>query len=242
MTIYSAAELFDACKVLFGSQIGVSIEFLRYLRPAGIKDAYWRRARETHPDRASILGVNEKVLTEQFKAVSVAYERLMAAVKGDGTILIQQDPSGTNLSGHPACTPKATQGFNNRFYQGSLPRWKLLIGQYLYYSGLISWGALIDAIASQRRQRPLIGRIALDWGLLTDHDIGKILMHRQFNEKFGDCALRHGFLTDFHLKTLLFRQQLLQRPIGNYFRKYGFSESVMDRLVAEQQIHNRRFS
>ena len=32
--------------------IDVSVEFLRYLKPSGVKAAYRKRALETHPDRA----------------------------------------------------------------------------------------------------------------------------------------------------------------------------------------------
>lgn len=240
MTPSSPSELFDACAVLFGPDIDVSLEFLRYLRPAGIKDAYWRRALETHPDRAGILGESQAVLTERFQAVTAAYARLMAAVKGDGTLHVGQEAAPAHPPGPaPGQGPVAPRRFEDRYFRGPLPRWPLRIGQYLYYSGRISYGALIEAITLQRRQRPLIGKIALDWGLLTPRDLGQILTQRGLHEKFGDCALRRGYLTPFNLKTLLFRQQTLQQPIGTYWRKYGFSESLMQHLVAEQRRHNR---
>ena len=47
-------DLFNACESLFGTDIDVSVEFLRYLKPAGVKAAYRKKALETHPDRAII--------------------------------------------------------------------------------------------------------------------------------------------------------------------------------------------
>ena len=51
----SRQDLFKACESLFGTEIDISIEFLRYLKPAGVKAAYRKKAMETHPDRAAAL-------------------------------------------------------------------------------------------------------------------------------------------------------------------------------------------
>jgi len=37
-------DLFKACESLFGTDIDVSVEFLRYLKPDGVKAAYRKRA------------------------------------------------------------------------------------------------------------------------------------------------------------------------------------------------------
>ncbi len=67
-----------------------------------------------------------------------------------------------------------------------------VIRPVLFYSGLVSWKTYIKALIWQRRQRPLIGQIALHWGLLTLPDIRDILAARRLGEKFGESAVRQG--------------------------------------------------
>ena len=243
---YTVSELFDACGVLFGPEVEVSIEFLKYLQPSGIKDAYRCQVFETHPDRAAALGKDEKFLNERFKSLTQAYERLTAAIKGDGRVLMQQPkprppkrragyrkpPEKPNTNPYPG---------NDHFYfnKGTVPKRKLLIGQYLYYSGYISWNTLIEIIVRQRKDRPPIGRIAVNWGLIDSDILQYILVNRKFNEKFGDYAVRNGYFTQRNLLALLYKQKKLQRPIGHYLLKYGFRPDVLEQLVKKQKIHNR---
>ena len=51
-------DLFKACESLFGTDIDASVDFLRYLKPDGVKAAYRKRALETHPDRARVVPEN----------------------------------------------------------------------------------------------------------------------------------------------------------------------------------------
>lgn len=241
---FTASELLDACGVLFGPEVEVSIEFLKYLQPSGIKDAYRCQAFETHPDRATALGKDEEFLNERFKTLTQAYECLIASIKGDGRVLMQQSKPRTSMrrSGYrkPPKKPNPSPG-NDHFYfdKGTVPKRKLLIGQYLYYSGYISWNTLIEIIVRQRRDRPRIGQIAVNWGLIDSDLLQYILANRKFNEKFGDYSVRNGYFTQLNLLALLYKQKKLQRPIGHYLLKYGFRPDVLERLVKKQKIHNR---
>ncbi|WP_321495133.1 J domain-containing protein [uncultured Desulfobacter sp.] len=245
MNSYStASELFDACGVLFGPEVEVSLEFLKYLKPSGIKDAYRCQVFETHPDRAAALGLDETILNERFQTLTQAYERLIAAIKGDGRVLMQLSKP---------CPPKRPAEYwkplkkfnsnpgNDHFYsnKGTIPKRKLLIGQYLYYSRYISWNTLIDIIVRQRRDRPPIGQIAVSLGLIDSGQLKYILTHRKFNERFGDYAVRNEYFTQRNLLALLYKQKNLQRPIGHYLLKYGFRHDVLERLAKQQKIHNR---
>jgi hypothetical protein len=245
MNQYStASQLFDACGVLFGPEVNVSIEFLKYLQPSGIKDAYRCQALKMHPDRAAVLGQDEDVLNDRFNALTQAYECLIGAIKGDGRVLIQQSTPRAS-SGRPRYrntseTSESNPG-NDHFYSqdATVPKRKLLIGQYLYYSGYISWKTLIDIIVRQRRDRPRIGQIALDWGLIDPDQLIHILTNRSVNEKFGDYAVRNAYFTERILLAILYKQKKLQRPIGHYLLKYGFGPGVLERLVKKQKRHNR---
>lgn len=236
--MYTTTELFEACSILFGPEISVSIDFLKYLRPSGIKDAYWRRALETHPDRARVMGEDEARMNERFKKINEAYECLISAIKEDGTVLMEEERLFRSA---PAPRSRPREARNDHFYKGRVPDRMLPIGQFLYYSGLISWNALIESLMRQKKQRPLIGQIAQKWGLLTPEDIRQILRKRHYQERFGDCALRIGYITSFNLISLVGKQRRLQRPLGEYLTQYGLTRKTMDEMVEKQRRHNRRF-
>jgi hypothetical protein len=114
-----------------------------------------------------------------------------------------------------------------------------MIGQFLYYSGLISWRTLIEAICWQWRQRPPIGKIAIAWGLISSQDVIRILTVRNLNEKFGECALRIGYISNFELLALVGKQRQLQRPLGEYFIISGIlSTTDIMSMADKQQLHN----
>nr|WP_319490340.1 hypothetical protein [uncultured Desulfobacter sp.] len=245
MTQYStASQLFDACGVLFGPEVNVSLEFLKYLRPSGIKDAYRCQAFKMHPDRAAALGQDEDILNDRFNTLTQAYECLIGAIKGDGRVLMRQSNSRVSRTRPGYRRTAETSGSNpgnDHFYSSnaSVPKKKLLIGQYLYYSGYISWKTLIEIIVRQRKDRPPIGQIALDCGLIDSDQLWYILAHRHVNEKFGDCAVRNEYFTQRNLLVLLYKQKKLQHPIGHYLLEYGFGPGALDRLVKKQKRHNR---
>ena len=114
------------------------------------------------------------------------------------------------------------------------------LGVSLYYSGTVSWRNLIEAISWQRQQRPKIGQIAVDWDMLTHKDIIMLLTNRTLNERFGECALRMGYITGFEHIALIGKQRRLQRQIGEYFVNKGiFSSREISHMVHKQRIHNR---
>jgi hypothetical protein len=69
---------FRSLRILFGTDLNPSREFLDYLQLSGLKSAYRRRAMETHPDRISAMealpGRQDDV---SFPAVCEAYEDLL---------------------------------------------------------------------------------------------------------------------------------------------------------------------
>nr|WP_319392168.1 hypothetical protein [uncultured Desulfobacter sp.] len=245
MNQYStASQLFDACGVLFGPEVNVSIEFLKYLQPSGIKDAYRCQAFKMHPDRAAALGQEEDVLNDRFNTLTQAYECLIGAIKGDGEVLMQPSTPRASRGRQRYRTPFETSDpgpGDDHFYspKATMPKRKLLIGQYLYYSGYISWKTLIEIIVRQRRGRPPIGRIARDLGLIDSDQLVHILANRNVSEKFGDYAVRNAYFTQRSLLAILYKQKKLQRPIGHYLLKYGFGPGVLERLVKKQKRHNR---
>jgi hypothetical protein len=237
-------NLIKDCYLLFDSEISNHVDFLNSLSSLELKSAYRKKAFETHPDRAITLGKNRDRMDERFKDVITAYERLHSFIQTEKKIILkgevrrkkhvrrtnrqtrtkQESSSGYSIK----CDTKKTRQIeikprnsSERFYKGNIPKRKLLIGQFLYYSGLISWKTLFDAVYWQRKQRPIIGKIALDWGILTSDEIHRILTERSYKDNFGEYALRNGFITYFEFMAIIGKQKKLQPPIGKYFIQQG---------------------
>ena len=251
----SDVELFDACRTIFGSQVNISTEFLHYLQPIGVKSAYKKRALETHPDRAKQIGDSTRKLHEEFRSVKHAYELLLSYMENK-TRRIVSDPVfvGRHTHGHyqhsrqykqPYCDQSQYQSQQHRrsavdhFYRGPIPRRNLMLGQYLYYAGRISWRMLIEAISWQRTLRPCIGQIAMQSGFLTQRDVVNILTERRIEERFGECAVRIGYITPIEQTTLVTRQSRQQRRIGEYFISQKLlSEDELASLADRHRMHN----
>jgi hypothetical protein len=235
-------DLFKACESLFGTDIDVSVEFLRYLKPSGIKAAFRKKALETHPDRAIMLAGHVDSLEIRFKEINLAYQLLKEFLNCPWKYQLGEDGSicRSKWPVRPAAKSNYSAHEETR-YCGRVPQRSLLLGQYLYYSGHISLATLIKAIVWQRLQRPSIGSIAADWDLLLPQNIIDILRGRRYGEKFGECALRCGYISKYQLALLLNRQKTIQPQIGKYFIEQGIISSFqLYRMIEEMKKHNRR--
>ena len=257
----SRQDLFKACESLFGTDIDVTVEFLRYLKPAGVKAAYRKKALETHPDRAAVVSADPNFLEKRFKEINLAYQLLLDfmahpwkySLDEKGTLYVKKQPPRqarpvrpTGPVVRPSPRPKATRPHFNAhcepFYAGRMPQRRLLFGQFLYYSGQVSLSTLIKAIVWQRLQRPSLGAMAMSWGWLQGADVLDILRCRTYGEKFGECAMRLGRLSRYQVSKLLEKQKNIQPLIGKYF----IDQSLMDstqifKRIVDMKVHNRKF-
>jgi len=261
----STAELLSACSTIFGQEINATRDFLHYIQLSGLKTAYRKRALETHPDRARALGIFSDDLNEKFREVRQAYEMLLSFLEGGGKCYLK-DTVFTRRQKRPTPSyhyrPKtaAQHDFREKaysrkssdkstywnkkardhFFSGCIPNRELLLCQFLYYSGTISWRMFIDSIAWQRKQRPRMGELAVDWNILAPEQVVKILSERTLNEKFGECARRIGMINNFQHLALLGKQKLLQRPIGDFFIQNSILTPMqIDSLVNKKTLHNK---
>jgi len=90
-SVTSSTDIFNACRVLFGPGVRLSIDFLRGLEPLSLKSAYRKKVFETHPDRANILGASQAEMNRRFQEVILAYEVLSPVIKGDRKIVLSMD-------------------------------------------------------------------------------------------------------------------------------------------------------
>jgi hypothetical protein len=204
-----------------------------------VKTAYRKLVMETHPDRAYHIGVNEAILEERFKEVHRAYEQVFSYIQEPDRYILTMPPGSFYRSNRPATKTSSPQ--HQHFYKGQIPSRKIFIGQFLYYSGVISMRQMWDAVVWQKIQRPRLGDIARQLRWLSPFDIQNILRQRKRGELFGEFGLRKGLLSFYQVLVLLGRQKILQPRIGNYFIERGILlPKKLDTMEAALKDHNRR--
>ncbi|MBA4369687.1 MAG: hypothetical protein C0403_18840 [Desulfobacterium sp.] len=241
----SKLDILSAYSILFDSSIDFSTTYLNALQPDELKTAFRKKALATHPDRSTTLGLAESELQVRFQEVSKAYEVLKFYVtkKKEKPLANPVNRAGVrkaeNFARKKNCERKWKE---DHFFQGKLPDRRLKIGQFLYYSKIISWQTLIDAIVWQKKQRPLFGQIAKDWGYLTSEDVVRIISQKSYQDRFGDYALRNGYLTSFQQMAIAGRQRICQPLIGSHFIRKGIVTEFQLKTLSEQvQSHNMKY-
>lgn len=233
--------MLKACRTLFGAEVWLDRRFLFYLQHDGAKAAFRKRVKETHPDRFPSEPQIQRRQSEQFQAVTRAYDLIADFLKKrDHSV---RPPQGATK---PAASPHASShrhraSADTGSRRGPLPGRTYQIGLFLYAQGLIPYRALIEALVWQRRQRPTIGETARRWGWLSDAQIRSILNHRSPHHLFGEKGVELGLLTPFQVRTLLFYQRHHHRRLGQYFVEQGLlTGEQLDELVRELDAHNAR--
>lgn len=256
-------EVVRAGTVIFGPTFAVAAQAGGWR--AELRNAFRRRALETHPDRAAALGRSETELLREFRAVAEAHE-VLARLHGQPLPLLpsppparppRQPPPGARAAppqgrspGPPGDPPRGPPAgppphAAPPWAAGGLPRRKLRLAEFLYYSGRVSWQHFVGAIAWQRGQRPAVGRIAVGFGFLERGQIAEILERRRqegaVREPFGQFAVQRGYLTTFQVLALLGQQLRLQQPIGRYFLDQRLVDAgELDEARAAIFRHNAR--
>lgn len=301
---------------------------VRNLDQRSLKQAYRRRAQETHPDRAHLRAATSVDSETEFRSVVAAYELLKLVQQGavDVHLVTRQAPSAaanasrrdadsrasqaaakaakarqqaeaqarsrseearkrsearqsrSSSAGNGHAADRKTNGsadtqnyqqrsteraeawgkfwrnasgaakFNpnsDHYFEQPIPSRQLPFGQFLYYSGAISWRQLIDALVWQRQQRPMIGQLARSWGILSEEQVHSVLEHRRrsgrYDVKFADFAEELGFLSAQDKLALCGRMKMLQKPLGQYFVETGvFTKVEINERLAAHRRHNWR--
>lgn len=227
-------EITSALRLLYGEQVSVRPELLGQLDPEGLKVAFRKRAMELHPDRAKIIGKSSDELSELFKDVQTAYEQLRELL---GPSFEASRHFGQTVKPHMGWTKAPGE----HYWEADIPRSKLLLGQFLYYAGLVTFNTLVSAITWQRQQRPTFGKIAGMWDYLSDNQVREIMASRKSGEKLGEAAIRLGYLSPFQRTAVIGFQKWLQRPIGEFFQEIGIlEEKEIVYLIGLMKKHNRR--
>jgi hypothetical protein len=128
-----------------------------------------------------------------------------------------------------------------------LPRRRLRLAEYLYYSGRVGWQDFVAAVAWQRGQRPAMGRLAVELGMLGQRDVADLLERRRREgaqtQPFGEFAVRRGFLTRSQLLAVVGKQKQGERRIGQYFVEQGLlTAEDLDGARLALFGHNARYA
>jgi len=226
----SRNELVLACRLLFGVMNEDVSGFLDSLDIKDAKRIFRKRLMECHPDRAQIVGTDEKVLTERFKRLQAAFDMILCYLESRPAAAAGRPSPTSSPYVAPWTPPRATYApprpqvdasAKDHFWSGPIPRKALLFGQFLFFCGRISSVTLLRAISWQRMQRPIFGKIGRAWGLLTEGQIARALQSRPQDLKIGESCLRFGFIRDIERETILRFQREQQPRIGRFFLNVG---------------------
>ena len=252
-------DLFQACALLFGEEVVVGRGFLEYLQPAGLKQAYRQRARETHPDLAPAASTGKA----QFHDIQQAYQLLAnylrrREVHNSRTTSaspprppyakpwIPRAASSLSLANIepiilvPSGQPVRPMPSIDHLYQGPLPERPLLFGHFLYYCGLTTWRTITAVLVQQQRGRPRCGELGTRLGLLQPADIHHILRKKAANTLFGETAMALGLLDARQLRALLRHQRQQQKKFGSILvEKELLSLRELTFLLMQFRRHNR---
>ncbi len=234
-------ELAQAARALFGTRTNFSHAFfVQHLSTANLKRAFRKKALLTHPDLcSSTAGNSDPATASDFIAVRQAYEKLRdyigkreKAHRNRFRASYNRRYSRKRQSAH--VWQRRTSMRNTREartgYKGPIPNWYMRFGEYLYYSGLISWNTLIQSLVWQRRVRPRFGEIAGRLRLLAEADISRIFKNKKARELFGDAAMRLNLLNQADVEHVMAQQKRFFKPIGEYY--------VKQKLMTPEQLYH----
>jgi hypothetical protein len=240
MSQQSEFQLIKACHTLFGEELFITKDFLWYLQPAGLKAAYRLKAKEVHPDRFSNLNSNDRrQKTAFFQEVNQAYSLLLSFFREREIPKKPLHPANQQKQADKP-TPHATRSSHSAFRR--VPERTLEFGQYLYTRGLITYDQLIKALVWQRKQRPTIGQLAVNFGWLKTEDSDRVTRTRgTVYSRFGEKATHLGLLSAGQVQVLLRHQRNLHQKLGEFFIENNIlSKDEIEHLAKKLAEHNQR--
>lgn len=239
-------EIEDAVRIIFDNHIFSDFKLsLKGLTEDDLKKAYRNKAKMTHPDRAAFLGKSLIELECDFKKVTKAYSVLMEYYNKNirnAAVFERKTERSENVQSRPERNYKDDNRRKDFMYSFEIPNRVLRFSEFLFYKRVISWNQLIESIVYQAKVRPKIGEIAVSLEYIDNLQLAKILSGMFPNEKFGEAAMRMGFIDLYKLYVLLGNQKKYDAPIGRYFiDKKILSTIELMKLLEENKLWNKRF-
>ena len=250
LTDVSGTDILRAYQILFSPaeqyvRHAFPFSLVRNLDPLAVKTAFRKKALETHPDRARVLGREEDEQADLFRQVQRAYEVLLPVVEKREAVerkVREAAQAPRRDRGFSSFSQKPQGTFGRKppaYYYGAIPQQKLRLGHFLYYSGMISWQNLIGAVTYHMRSRPRYGEIALGWRMITPEELMAALGGRGQGERIGETLRRVELLSDFQHLAILGKQKKFHILFGQFFVNEGIlSQRQLDIAVRRAIRHN----
>lgn len=236
-TADTISDVVSAYKILFGNRVDDSV--FRLPDRKSLKLAYRKKAKLFHPDLAAQSSMSEERLRSIFLKISNAYdtlEKYLGHAKAESEHHFEKLARKSRWEPVKPNVPVPTNQCFTRdyFYTGSLPDRKLRFGEYLFYSGVINWQTFMDALVHQCNTRPLIGALCVEAGFIDQNDVVNIMNNRNLLacEKFGEAAVRMGYVTKKEVSYVLKKQFKVGHPFGRYF----VDKSLMSRKELQRHL------
>lgn len=212
--VVMTSEIAGACEQLYGRSWPSTLE------RSALSRRYRERAFALHPDRALSLGRPSEELSAAFLQLSQAHALLISLFEGATKIEL--------VKGSRQDVGRAKR--RSRRSTGKRPP---SFAEFLYYSGRITFAQLVEIQTWQRRHRPQVGRIAMEWGMLSSNEVHAILQHRRDGARFCDTAVQCGLMTRPQRLAVLGRQRQLERCVDDFLLSRGMMGA--DELAALRQ-------
>ena len=248
-------ELIEACQVLFGGQLDVSREFLEYIQWSGVKSAYRKKVRETHPDGVALKGeLVQRRMADEFRSVQKAYEDLSryltARDKGYNSIISHQairarPSSPASGTSEPAFRQEGANGRRRR-KNSERP-----------YGGFSSSKPKQKKVAKAQTARPatsslykgpvpnrklLFGHFLYYSGLINWRTIVKALAWQKNNRpRVGELGKRVGWLTVTDVEKIIRNRKGMESFGQSALHQRLLNPKQLESLIAQQKRLQRKF-
>ncbi len=251
MITIAEQDLFKACRVLFGGEIQISRGFLEYLQLNGIKTAYRRRARETHPDMLTDVGETAiRRGSELFQGVQQAYESLRSYLDARERGLAQFQASSPIDTAAGRSATAARRWPQNQSWarrpQGAKRKQAAPRQQPKQASSRRPGWTADYQQASPNRQIPprklLFGHYLFYSGVTNWQTIvNALIWQRTKRPRLGEIAKSFGWLTSSDIVQILKSRQLSD-SFGRSAVKLGLlTENQVRLMVFKQQRQQKKF-
>jgi len=224
-------DITHAMRLLYGERVRITSDLLQKIQPDELKSIFRQKALEFHPDRAHILGKNPEEMSEKFKDVKLAYERLREMLEKslDGiniTEAYQPTPSNDHNAEHQS-DPRKNQrhaGFGHdhnrqKQYQWSQHQYspnQSSPNEKSYIPGAHYWEADIPDI------RLLFGQFLYYAGLIPWNTlISAITWQRRQRPSFGKIARMWDYLSEEEIREII-ASRVMGEKLGESALRQGY--------------------
>jgi hypothetical protein len=218
-------DITTAMRLLYGERVKVTSDLLKTIQPEELKSIFRQKALEFHPDRALILGKNPDEMSEKFKDVKLAYEKLREVLGNSlESIHITGDqrrtPTCDRRPNDPTAPGKNSQNTagpaGNGHRQKRQKQYKQEQYQWIHEPGTHYWEADIPDT------RLLFGQFLYYAGLIPWNTlISAITWQRLQRPSFGKIAKMWDYLTDYEIREIIASREMGEK-LGESALRQGY--------------------